>query len=85
MRLIKHTNDFGLEGDAILTTFRYSVSTWENPEVGANYEIIGEGTLTADIISRRWLDGINMVHSRNLPRGVIAMNIIWTDRTYLVE
>jgi hypothetical protein len=79
---INPTNNRGLDPTGILPTFEASVSTWENE---ITPDVIGDGTITYEKINWRKLDGINMVRFGNLPRDAIAMNIIWTDGTYLVE
>ena len=79
--LINPTNDFGLDEEGILATFETSVSTWGN----VGYDIIGEGELAYIRTNVRRLDGKNTVGFKNLRRGVIAMNIIWTDGSNLVE
>ena len=82
--LINPTNNAGLEDDNILTAFETSVETWEDA-LEVNADIIGLGTITTEKNNGRRLDGINTVRFGGLPRGVIAMNIIWTDGTSLVE
>lgn len=79
-------NRRGLDPNSILTTFGTSVSTWEFAgQTSEQYNIIGTGSLVEEKITRKRLDGINMVRFGNLPGNIIAMNIIWSNGINLVE
>ncbi|MCK5472222.1 hypothetical protein KAI54_03485 [Candidatus Gracilibacteria bacterium] len=81
--VINPTNKAGLSEDGILAVFSSAISEWESH----GGDILGEGSLIYKRIRVRRLDNINSVSFGNLPRGTIAMNIIWYNPTtnFLVE
>ena len=81
--VINPKNKNGFEFDEILSVFETSILTWES--VVPDYGIIGDGSKTDVRFRGTRLDGINSVRFDNLRRGVIGMNIIWTNGLELLE